>query len=496
MRFTSLIVELIRARPRLVVWVVVLVMAAIWLAVPLLFYGSPPGDVATVLAVGREYQVGTAAGPPLAFWLADLAFRAAGNGIFGVYLLAQICFAVTMLALYRLGRAIVGGPHAALAVLLTVTITAFGPPGVAFGPDVLARPLWALTLLHGWQVIGQGRRNAWFALSIEGGLLLLTTPSAGWLLGLLAGFALATPRGRQRLASLDPLYAVVVVVALALPYLIWLIRTGSLAASNWPTLEHLDLRAIQAAQTLGWLLLTLAAVAVLAVMNSRRVARDDRSARTIQRAPVDPLGRQFVYVFAIAPAIVGALLAGLSGRGGGDGGVALLLSGLAVVVASGDVIALRDQKLLRKIWAFTVAAPALAVAPIAVLQPWIGGAEPPTALPASAMAKFFGESFERRTGRPLPAVAGDPRIAALVALAPSRPRLLLDATPWLTPARFAETGGVVVWRASDTIGAPPPDIAQRFPGLVPEIPRAFDRLVNGRNPPVRIGWAIVRPRTP
>lgn len=500
MRFTSLIVELIRARPRLLVWVVVLVQAAIWLLTPLIFYGSPPGDVATLLAFGREYQVGTQAGPPLAFWLADLAFRAAGNHIVGVYLLAQICFVVTMLALYRLGRALVGGPHAVLAVLLTMTITAFGSPGVEFGPDVLARPLWALTLLHGWQVIGQGRRNAWFALSIEAGLLLLTTPAAAWLLALLAGFALATPRGRQRLSSFDPLYAVAVVAALALPYLIWLIRTGSLATSRWPALDRLDLRAIQSMQLMGWLLLAIAAMVVLAALNSRSVARDDRSARVIQRAPVDPLGRQFVYFFAIAPAIVGCVIAGLDGRLASDAGVALLLAGLAVVVASGDLIALRDQTLLRKVWAFAIGAPALVAVTIALLQPWIGGAEPSTALPASAMARFFNDNFERRTNRPLPAVAGDPQIAALVALAPSRPRLLLDATPertpWLTTAQFRETGGVVVWRATDTIGAPPADIAQRFPGLVAEIPRAFDRLVNGRHPPVRIGWAIMRPRTP
>ena len=55
----------------------------------MLLYRSPPGDLATVLAFGREYQVGTWLGPPLAFWLADIAFRAAGNHMFGVYLLAQ-----------------------------------------------------------------------------------------------------------------------------------------------------------------------------------------------------------------------------------------------------------------------------------------------------------------------------------------------------------------------------------------------------------------------
>src|SRR4030081_1897357 len=109
MRFTSLVVELIRARPRLVVWLVVLLQAALWLMLPLLLYRSPPGDLATVLAFGREYQVGTDLGPPLAFWLADIAFRAAGNHVFGVYLLAQLCTIATFATFYQLARAIVGG---------------------------------------------------------------------------------------------------------------------------------------------------------------------------------------------------------------------------------------------------------------------------------------------------------------------------------------------------------------------------------------------------
>jgi hypothetical protein len=86
----------------------------------------------------------------------------------------------------------------------------------------------------------------------------------------------------------------------------------------------------------------------------------------------------------------------------------------------------------------------------------------------------------------------------LISLGRRRPHLFLDATPerttWLTPQKFTETGGVVVWRASDTAGTPPAEIAQRFPGLTPEVPRAFEWLVNGRQPLLRIGWAIVRPK--
>jgi hypothetical protein len=502
MRFTSLIIELIRARPRLVVWLVVLFQAALWLMVPLLLYRSPPDDLATVLAYGREYQVGTGLGPPLAFWLADIAFRAAGNHVIGVYLLAQLCGVATFWTLYLLSRAVVGGQQAVLAVLLTMTVVVFSSPGVEFGPLVLARPLWALLLLHSWQLIGQNRRNAWFAWSIEAGLLLLTIPAAIGLLILVIGFALATARGRRMLRSFDPLFALLVIVVLALPYLIWLIRADALALPPWPAIAELSGRALHWAGLLGTLLFALSGIVLLAVLNSGWFARKPEDAPIIYRPPVDPLARDFVYFFAIAPALAGSLISGLFDldRVAGGAGVALLMSGLAVIVAAGDLIALRRQRVLRTVWAAAIVVPALAVIVTTLFLPWAGSAEVTTSLPATAIARFFGDSFERRTNQPLRAVTGDAQLAALISLDAGRPHLFLDTaaerTPWLTLAKFNQTGGVVVWRASDTAGTPPADIAQRFPGLVPEVPRAFERLVVGRQPLLRIGWGIVRPKAP
>jgi Dolichyl-phosphate-mannose-protein mannosyltransferase len=500
MRFTSLVVELIRARPRLVVWIVVLVQAGLWLFLPMLLYRSPPGDVATVLAYGREYQVGTWLGPPLAFWLADIAFRAAGNTMFGVYLLAQACAVATFWIYYQLARAIVGGQQAVLAVLLSLTVVAFSSPGVEFGPLVLARPLWALLLLHSWQLIGQNRRNAWFAWSIEAGLLLLTTSAAPILLLLLAGFAVATERGRRMLTSLDPLYALLVIVVLVLPYLIWLLRADALAMPPWPAISDLGARAMQWGWLLGGLVLAASAILLLAILNSGWFARSASDAPIIYRPPVDPLARDFVYFFAIAPALLGTFLAGLFNFDHvvGGAGVALLMSGLAVIVATGDLLYLRRQRVLRSVWAASLAAPALAVIATTLFLPWTGNTEVRTSLPAKAIASFFGDNFERRTNQRLRAVAGDPQLASFIAMSRGRPHLLLDATPertpWLSVAKFNQTGGVVVWRASDTSGTPPPEIVQRFPGLVPEVPRAFEWIVNGRQPLLRIGWAIVRPK--
>ena len=370
-----------------------------------------------MLAFGREYQVGTWLGPPLAFWLADIAFRAAGNTMFGVYLLAQACAVVTFWIYYQLARAIVGGQQAVLAVLLSMTVVAFSSPGVEFGPLVLARPLWALLLLHSWQLIGQNRRNAWFAWSIEAGLLLLTTSAAPGLLLLLAGFAVATARGRRVLMSLDPLYALLVIVVLVLPYLIWLLRADALAMPPWPAISDLGARALQWGWLLIGLVLAMSAIVLLAILNSGWFARHAGEAPIIYRPPVDPLARDFVYFFAIAPALLGSFLAGLFNFDHvvGGAGVALLMSGLAVIVATGDLLHLRRQRLLRTVWAAALAAPALVAIATAIFLPWTG-AEVPTSLPAKAIANFFGDNFERRTNQRLRAVAGDPQLASFIAM--------------------------------------------------------------------------------
>jgi hypothetical protein len=459
MRFTSLVIELIRARPKLVVWLVIVLQAILWLLVSLLVYRSPPGDLATVIALGREYRVGTDLGPPLAFWLADIAFRAAGNHMFGVYVLAQICSISTFWTLYLLARATVGVQQAVLAVLLTMTVLAFSAPVLEFGPLVLARPIWALLLLHSWQLIGQNRRNAWFAWSIEAGLLLLTTSAAVFLLAFVVGFALVTTRGRRILMSFDALFALLVIGVLALPYLIWLIRADASVFPHWPAVADLGGRAVHGVELLGGLLLASMGIAIVSAFNS-----------------------------------------GWFDHVAGGAGIVLLMSGLAAIVACGDLIYLRRQQILRTVWAAIILAPAMGVIAATLFVPWTASGEVMTSLPTAEIGHFFDDSFERRTNRHLSAVSGDAQLATLISLSPARPHLFLAArperTPWLNLDKFNQSGGVVVWRASDTDGTPPPAVAKLFPGITPEVPQTFDRIVNGRQPLLRIGWAIVRPKAP
>ena len=105
--------------------------------------------------------------------------------------------------------------------------------------------------------------------------------------------------------SFDPLFALLVIVVLALPYLIWLIRADALGAAAWPAIADLSARALHWAALLGGLLAAMSGIVLLVALNSGWFARNREEAPIIYRPPVDPLARDFVYFFAIAPALVG-----------------------------------------------------------------------------------------------------------------------------------------------------------------------------------------------
>jgi hypothetical protein len=503
MLYVSIIVELLRSRPALAVWLAALAQALAWFLVPVLFYAGPPGDLPNVLAVGHEFQLGTYLGPPLAFWLAEIAFNLAGRSLAGLYLLSQACVVVTYWAVFTLGSSIVGAQHAALAVLLMVGIAAFTVPTPDFGPVILTMPLWAIILLHYWRAVGEGRRAYWLALAVEVGLLLLTTYVGLILVGLLVIFTFANKRARASLKSYDPLIAAVVALVVTFPHLIWLADTGEgitpvLARMRTP--EAVGGNFIAWLRQLGLLLAAHAGLVVLVALVAGWPWPVRDPAPVIVRRPVEPFARQFVYFFAIVPAFAGTLVAVLIGWSGPVGGIAplVILSGLAVVVAAGDGIRFSRQHVVIAAWVGLLIIPPIMAATALLVLPWLN-IDLRVTQPAPAIARFFAESFERRTGAPLQIVAGDPRTAAVVALgAPSRPSLYLNDTPerspWVTADAIKTKGAIVVWPTNDTAGAPPPDIKERFPDLVPEVPRAFERAVQGQLPLLRIGWGVIRPQ--
>jgi hypothetical protein len=177
-----------------------------------------------------------------------------------------------------------------------------------------------------------------------------------------------------------------------------------------------------------------------------------------------------------------------------------VLSGLAVIVAAGDMIRLHRQAVAGWTWfALLVGPPIFSVATMLAL-PWLLATDVAINAPSREMGRFFTESFNRRTGKPLAVVVGDGRLGGLLALASTqRPSLFIDASPerapWVSPSDIRDKGAIVVWPLIDASGAPPAHLRAAFPDLVAEVPRAFERPIQGRLPLLRIGWAMIRPQS-
>jgi hypothetical protein len=493
----SLFVELLRTRPLTLFWTMAGLQVVLWTLVPLLFYSAPPGQLPLVLAIGHDFQLGTDFGPPLAFWLAELAYRAAG--MFGVYLLSQVCIVVTFWAVLNLGRAVVGEIHAVMAVLLMAGVAVFSVPTPEFGPAILATPLWALLLFHYWRAAHRGEFIYWLAVGVEGGLLLLTTYGGLILIGLVVLFMFSSKVGRSHLQTVGPWVAGLVIVVILFPYLIWLdLGGGTSLISLAQVMQNLRTWAWM----LGALLVAHLGLDILVLLGRGAIIPSRGKPPEVMREGVDPGARLFVYFFALAPALAMALFSFLSPRPENFMAAPLaVMSGLAVIVAAGDRIRIEHQYVIGYAWAALMILPPVLVALAIVIQPWIFAVDLRVGRPAKEIGQFFAESFQRRTGKPLEIVGGDQPIAALISLtAPTRPSLFLESAPEYLPKvtkrEIEEKGAVLVWQAADTTGRPPAEILRQFPGIVAEVPHTFSRRFQGRMPLMRLGWGMIRPHVP
>jgi hypothetical protein len=340
-------------------------------------------------------------------------------------------------------------------------------------------------------------------VDVDNWKLLLTTYAGLLLQSLLIGFTVIYRRARAAMRSTDPWLASLVVIVVLFPHLLWLLQAGDDWTARLLALRAPELRIDSLVSWLQQIALILAvhagmAVLILAVIGWPRAIREP--APVIVREPPTPFARHFVLTFAIAPALAGTMAAVLAGWPSPVGGFAplVLMSGLAVVMLAGDGIELSHQYLAISAWFAVLLAPPILAVVAVLLAPWFGF-DLNVNKPAREMGRFFSDSFQRRTGKPLSIVAGDARSAALIALgAPSRPSVFLEAaperTPWITAAELSRNGAVVIWPTPDNAGTPPPAIKQRFPELIPDAVKSFDRPVAGRLPILRYGWAVIRPK--
>src|SRR5262249_29174392 len=107
----------------------------------------------------------------------------------------------------------------------------------------------------------------------------------------------------------------------------------------------------------------------------------------LQRPPTGAFSGTFGNVLPTIPALLATVIAVIIGRSAPVGGAAplVVLAGLTVVIAAGDSIALRHQRVLGYAWTGLLLVPAVFVPLLIVLLPWAAATDLKVALPARAM---------------------------------------------------------------------------------------------------------------
>ncbi|MEA2929637.1 MAG: hypothetical protein QOG38_2065, partial [Hyphomicrobiales bacterium] len=132
----------------------------IWTLLPALTSHNLQLDLVEDLALGREWQLGYWKHPPLPWWLADLAYRVTGN-VNAVYVLGPLAAATCLYVVWLLGRDIVGGAQALIAVLALEGVHFYNFSAVKFAHDQMQLPFWALTGLFLYCALTRGRKLDW-----------------------------------------------------------------------------------------------------------------------------------------------------------------------------------------------------------------------------------------------------------------------------------------------------------------------------------------------
>ncbi len=214
--------------------------------------------------------------------------RSAPAGLFGVYVLSQLCLIATYWCVFTLGRAIVGATHAAMAVLLMVGISVFAVPTPDFGPPILAMALWSAALLFYWRAVIESRREYWYALGGVLALLLMTSDGALILFAALLLVIAMTERGRAAAHAPEPPIVLAGLIGFFCVHVYWLERSG---VTLLPELARLRSAGIAVANATAWLrlvmalLLAHAGLAVLVVLASGWPRTRAQPAPPVVRAP-------------------------------------------------------------------------------------------------------------------------------------------------------------------------------------------------------------------
>ncbi|MBN8938596.1 MAG: glycosyltransferase family 39 protein [Rhizobiales bacterium] len=456
-------------------WSLIGLHATVSIAAPAIGFVTLPRDTLEGFIWGRTFQWGFSKHPPLQAWILGLTEWLAPSAMWLAYAYAQICVAVTLWAVWQLGRSILGERQGLIAALLTLFgVHYYGPSMATFTPDTLSAPLWALAGLFWWRAVVEERPRAWYSFGLVVAISIYAKYVVLLLVGVLGVLTLATPRGRAALMRLDPWLAGLLCLVLVAPHLNWVVETSfstlgyafshgekatSVLVRLYFCLTFLSAQIIQHGMLIVLLLVTVGfgrfKPKTELVIDGRQVpAFEQMALLTMAFAP-------------IATALVVNYVVGGEFRQG-RGTALFAFSGIAALMLIGPRLVLGRLKLAAVLGLVVIVGLPIGNAFHHHVRLAMGAGVVPTLYPAESLADQLTSRWRDDTDQPLRIVIGDRWHAGNVAFySLDRPLILLDGdtrqAPWVTEAMLARHGAIIVWQPEDREAIA--NLQRRFPTL-------------------------------
>ncbi|WP_186392462.1 MULTISPECIES: glycosyltransferase family 39 protein [unclassified Pannonibacter] len=479
-----------------------LAIGLLWALVPSVLFPNPPLDVVEGFAWGRDLALGYTKHPPLQAWLLEGSYHLTGGHAFGAYWLSQICYALTYLAIWLLGRDMGLAPGQRFwAIAATSCAFYFTLPAPEFNPNILQIPVWAGMLLFFHRGLSRGRLADWLLLGLTAALGLYAKYFTGLLIGCIGLYALTFRDARRCLATPGPYLAMVLALALFVPHVWWLKETDFLtftyAASRSVPAEGIADHILNPVNFLLGQFGSMAPVLIpifagLGLAGLRGTAPEGEPPRG------SSADLRFLLWFTLLPALVVMLVSGMTGNAFKQmwGASMFTLAGLLLV---------RFASARNGNWSIRRALAAAAAVQVIFLSVAAGQAlvEPlikkkPTRIhfPGAEVAAQAEAAWREATGTPLTYVAGDMWPAAHVTLfSADRPHLFTDhipaIAPWISMEDVKKTGVLVIWTGDSE--TPTGSLAALYPGRLRDGFADIPYAAPAKWPPLRLNWLIVRP---
>ena len=199
-----------------------------WTLAPALTHTAPPLDVVEMLVWGREGVVATHKHPNLPGLILEATRRFYFGASSPMYFAAQVLVAGSFVAVYLLGRDLLGPTRAAAGTLLFTGTFYYSWPTPELNHNVAQMPIWAWLFLALWRATRRGCLTWWIVLGVFAGLSIWAKYSSALVLLVTLGWMMSDVRARSSFGTIGPWIALAVFGAAVAPQITFLMETKML----------------------------------------------------------------------------------------------------------------------------------------------------------------------------------------------------------------------------------------------------------------------------